>query len=311
MGSTGIDDLSQKAIEPELVDIGNKLLRRPSSTVELLMLLDEAESLLAKVWQQPPTSTCIALVQTMKALITDELLHNDDFNVQVAVASCCNELTRITALDFPYEDDPMREIFQLFMIAFEQLSCESGRNCYRSVHIVGTVAKVRSSLMLLDVDTDGLVVEMFRLFLNNTGSNNPSEGFKYMEMIMTMVIEESDKISFNLLRPLLASVKMKNRDISPISWELGKKVLENCETILRSYLREAAKAMNLEFDDYAEIVAYICHETSNNNNKVSKEVSPAAAAAGVLIQTDRISKSQIEFQSLFMKFSLCKLMMVM
>ena len=55
------------------------------------------------------------------------------------------------------------------MIAFEQLSCESGRNCYRSVHIVGTVAKVRSSLMLLDVDTDGLVVEMFRLFLNNTG----------------------------------------------------------------------------------------------------------------------------------------------
>ena len=28
---------------------------------------------------------------------------------------------------------------------------------------------------------------------------------------MTMVIEESDKISFNLLRPLLASVKMKNR----------------------------------------------------------------------------------------------------
>ena len=40
MGSTGIDDLSQKAIEPELVDIGNKLLRRPSSTVELLMLLD-------------------------------------------------------------------------------------------------------------------------------------------------------------------------------------------------------------------------------------------------------------------------------
>lgn len=44
----------------------------------------------------------------MKALITDEVLHNDDLNVQIAVASCCNELTRITAPEFPYEDVIMR-----------------------------------------------------------------------------------------------------------------------------------------------------------------------------------------------------------
>lgn len=67
-----------------------------------------AESLLAKVWQQPPRSTCKALFQTMKALISDELLHSDDLNVQMAVASCCNELTRITAPEFPYDDDTMR-----------------------------------------------------------------------------------------------------------------------------------------------------------------------------------------------------------
>ncbi|KAG6415758.1 hypothetical protein SASPL_123173 [Salvia splendens] len=173
-----------------------------------------------------------------------------------------------------------------------------GRNYYRALHIVGTVAKVRSSLMLLDVDTDGLVVEMFQLFLNNIGSNNPSDVFKYMEMIMTMVIEESDDISFNLLRPLLASVKMKNRDISPISWELGKKVLENCETKLQSYLREAAKVMNLEFDDYAEIVAYICHETSNDNNKVCS----CRRKSHLLLLVWK--SKQIEFQSLHEIFSL-------
>lgn len=43
MGSAVIDDSSQKAIEPELVDIGNKLLRRPPATDELLMLLDVCE----------------------------------------------------------------------------------------------------------------------------------------------------------------------------------------------------------------------------------------------------------------------------
>ncbi|XP_042034106.1 uncharacterized protein LOC121780576 isoform X1 [Salvia splendens] len=295
MGSAGIDDSSQKAIEPELVDIGNKLLRRSSSTDDLLMLFDEAETLLAKVWQQPPRSTCKALLQIMKALITDEVLHNDDLNVQIAVASCCNELTRITAPEFPYEDDIMRDIFQLFMIAFEQLSCESGHNYYRALHIVETVAKVRSSLILLDVDTDGLVVEMFRLFLNKIGSKNSSDVFKYMEMIMTMVIEESDEISFDLLRPLLASVKMKNRDILPISWELGNKVFENCATKLQRYLKEAVKAMSLEFDDYAEIVACICRETYDDNDMVSKEVSPAA---GVASQTDRISKAVKDICSL-------------
>ncbi|XP_047962752.1 sister chromatid cohesion protein PDS5 homolog C-like isoform X2 [Salvia hispanica] len=295
MGSAGIDDSSQKTIEPELVNIGNKLLRRPSSTDDLLMLLDEAETLLAKVWQQPPRSTSKALLQIMKALMTDEVLHNDDLNVQIAVASCCNELTRITAPEFPYEDDIMREIFQLYMIAFEQLSCESGRNYYRALHIVETVAKVRSFLILLDVDTDGLVVEMFRLFLNKIGSKNSSDVFKYMEMIMTMVIEESDEISFNLLRPLLASVEMKNRDILPISWELGNKVFENCATKLQRYLKEAVKAMSLEFDDYAEIVACICRETYNDNDMVSKEVSPAA---GVASQTDRISKAVKDICSL-------------
>lgn len=41
-------------------------------------------------------------------------------------------------------------------------------------------------------------------------SNHPSDVFKHMETIMTLVIEESDEI-FELLRPLLASVKMKNK----------------------------------------------------------------------------------------------------
>ncbi|KAH6781962.1 hypothetical protein C2S52_001230 [Perilla frutescens var. hirtella] len=227
----------------------------------------------------------------MKALITDELLHNDDPNVQIAVASCCNELTRITAPEFPYEDDTMRVIFHLFMIAFEQLSCESGRNYYRALHIVETIAKVRSSMMLLDIDTDELVVDMFQLFLINIGSNHPSDVFKHMEMIMTLVIEESEEISFELLRPLLASVKMKNKDISPVSWELGKKVFENCETKLQCYLREAVKALNLEFGDYAEIVARICHGTSDDNMAPKKDSS---AAAGGASRTDGLSKAVLE-----------------
>lgn len=58
------------------------------------------------------------------------------------------------------------------------------------------------------------------------------------------------------------------QDASPISWELGKKVFENCAAKLQSCLRGAVKTMNLEFDDFAEIVACICHDTFHESNTV-------------------------------------------
>ncbi|KAL8456983.1 hypothetical protein ACS0TY_035000 [Phlomoides rotata] len=293
MGSAVPDVSSQKAVEPGLIDVGKKLLRRPSAADELLILLEKAESLLAKVWQQPPRSTCEALLPIMKALIKDGLLSHDDVNVQVALASCFNELTRITAPEFPYNDDKMRVIFQLFMVAFEHLSGDSGCNYYRALQIVETMAKVRSSLMLLDVDNDNLVVEMFRLFLRNTRVNHPSDIFKYKEMIMTLIIEEIDEISFELLRPLLASVKMRNKDAKPITWVLGTKVFENCAIKLQRCLREAVKAMNLELDDYAEIVASICHDTFKEKYVVSKKVDLTAGDADCAPQTNEVIETNL------------------
>lgn len=286
MGSAGPDVSSQKAVEPGLFDVGRKLLRRPSSTDELLILLGKAESLLAKVWQQPPRSTCGALLPIMKALIKEELLRHDDIDVQVALASCFNELSRITAPDFPYGDEKMRVIFQLFIVAFQHLSGESGCNHYRALQIVETMAKVRSSLMLLDVDKDDLIVDMFRLFLKNVRDNLPSDIFKYMEMIMTLVIEESDEISFDLLRPLLASVKMRNKDTKPISWVLGTKVLENCAAKLQCCLRELVKAMDLKLDSYAEIVASIFHDTFKEKDVMSKKAPLTAVDEDSAPQTN-------------------------
>lgn len=76
-----------------------------------------------------------------------------------------------------------------------------------------------------------------------------------------------------MIIPILSKNVLVLQDISPISWELGKKVFENCATKLQRYLREAVKAMNLDFDDYAEIVAFICRETSNENNMVCSSLN--------------------------------------
>ncbi|CAA3009848.1 muscle M-line assembly unc-89-like [Olea europaea subsp. europaea] len=271
MGSPSHRDASQKELEDGLVEAGNKLLKLPSFIDELLILLEKAENLLPKVRQQPPKSTAKALLPLMTALVTDELSQHTDVNVKVSVAFCINELTRISAPDSPYSDDHMKGIFGLFMVAFEKLSCESGRNYERALQILETMANIRSCLMMVDIECDALIGEMFQLFLKTIRSNHPPSVFSHMETIMTLVIQESDEISFQLLSPLLASATMNNKNVSPISWELGEQVFRNCATKLKLYLRKAVETINLDIDEYAEIVTSICRDTSSRTNKVAKE----------------------------------------
>jgi hypothetical protein len=113
-------------------------------------------------------------------------------------------------------------------------------HCYtKAVSILDTIAKIRSCLVMLDLDCDALVVEMFQTFFKIISSSHPHNVFSAMETIMTMVIDESDDISLDLLIPLLASARKENVTVSPISWELGKKAITNCAAKLQPYLQEA------------------------------------------------------------------------
>ncbi|KAJ6703063.1 ANDROGEN INDUCED INHIBITOR OF PROLIFERATION AS3 / PDS5-RELATED [Salix viminalis] len=99
------------------------------------------EHLLANVEQAPSRSMQDALLPPMKALISSAILRHLDEDVRVAVASCMSEIARITAPDAPYNDDLMKEIFQLTVASFEKLSHESG-HCYtKAVSILENVAR--------------------------------------------------------------------------------------------------------------------------------------------------------------------------
>ncbi|KAL6563128.1 hypothetical protein OROHE_005715 [Orobanche hederae] len=270
MGSFANDDALLKVLEDELMDVGERLFRLPSSNVGLLILLEEAESILVRVPQDLPRSKADSLFPVMSAMITDELFRHADVNIQVAVASCLNEITRITTPTFPYSDDQMKEIFHLFMVALKQLSSESASNYVRAQLILETLATVRSCLIMLDLEVDAMIVEMFRLFFNTIRSNHSSDIFKYMETIMTIIIEESDDVPLDLLKALLDSVRMDNKQLSPASWELGKIVFEKCANKLEPYLRQALKQLNLEMDDYAEIVSFLCEAAPNGQNMLVK-----------------------------------------
>ncbi|KAK4350222.1 hypothetical protein RND71_029535 [Anisodus tanguticus] len=254
---------SQEEIKEGLKDYGIRLINPPPSIEELLYFLFfcKVESVLIKVGQAPADTMKDALRPVMRAMVSNELLKHADADVKVSVVSCISELSRITALQQPYDDGLMKEIFQLTVRALEELS-HSGRSYHKAVSVLETVADVKACNMLLDLECDV--------------PDHPNVVFTSMKEILTLLIEESDEISMELLQPLLIC--------SPISSKLGEKVLKECVSTVRPCLLEALKSRSMNLDDYAEIVSSICNEmpegeqmTENENVIDAVKVGPSAA----------------------------------
>ncbi|CAN4097913.1 unnamed protein product [Withania somnifera] len=202
-----------------------------------------------------------ALSPLMKALVSNDLLRHSDLDVKVAVASCISEITRITAPDAPYDDDKMKDVFQLIVSAFENLDDQSSRSYNKRVLILETVAKVRSCVVMLDLECDRLITEMFRHFLKTIREDHTETVFTSMETIMTLVLEESEEVSLELLTPLLASVKKDNGEVTPIAKRLGETVFANCAAKLKPYLPQAIESFQIPLSEYNKIVTSVLEGT--------------------------------------------------
>nr|XP_016504302.1 PREDICTED: neurofilament heavy polypeptide-like isoform X2 [Nicotiana tabacum] len=266
---------SDKELEEQLAEAGNKLLQPPSSLDELITLLDQVESSLSKVEQSPAKSMHDALSPLMKALVANDLLRHSDLDVKVAVASCISEITRITAPDAPYDDEKMKDVFQLIVSSFENLHDQFSRSYNKRVLILETVAKVRSCVVMLDLECDKLITEMFQHFLKAIREDHPENIFSSMATIMTLVLEESEEVPLELLTPLLASVKKDNEEVTPIAKRLGEKVFANCAEKLKPYLTQAVESLHISLDEYNKIVTSVCEGTlpavDHINDSVPKE----------------------------------------
>ncbi|KAF8094523.1 hypothetical protein N665_0360s0027 [Sinapis alba] len=241
-----------------LLNAGKDLLEPHSSTDSLLDLLHKVETLLSTVEQDPIVAVQTALRPSMKALVSAHLLRSSDSDVRVYVVSCLTEIMRITAPEAPYNDDHMKEIFEVTVEAFGKLADASSRSYKKAEAVLDTVAKVRSSLVMLDLECDDVILEMFRQFLKVISPDHPQPVQHSMETIMITVIDESEEVSMDLLEILLAAVKKENQDVSPMALGLVEKVLNSCSCTLRPYIMEALKSTGTSLDMYSPVVLSIC-----------------------------------------------------
>ncbi|PUZ76524.1 hypothetical protein GQ55_1G298000 [Panicum hallii var. hallii] len=251
-----------RQLEDRLREVGERLQAPPDEAEDLLKLLKEVEDCLLKVEQSPPESTSNAIRPATEALVRKELMGHTDPNVRLAVASCISEITRITAPDAPYDDDAMRDVFSLIVGAFQHLDDIQNPFFGRRASILDTVAKVRSCVVMLDLECDDLINDMFHHFLRTVSSGHSDTVISCMETIMRLVIEESEDVQPQIASCLLQNVRKEEKESSSPSFELAERVIGSCREKLKPVFLQSLKGTSLS--EYSQIVASVCEEGSDD-----------------------------------------------
>ncbi|XWS12972.1 hypothetical protein CRYUN_Cryun37aG0135600 [Craigia yunnanensis] len=258
--------MAQK-LEQHLKEVGSKLDSPPYTKDALLKLLKQAATCLSELDQSPPSSIMESMQPLLNAIVKPELLKHQDRDAKLLVATCICEITRITAPEAPYSDDVLKDIFHLIVGTFNGLSDTSGPSFGRRVVILETLAKYRSCVVMLDLECDDLVNEMFNTFFAVVRDDHPESVLSSMQTIMIVVLEESEDVRDDLLLVILSALGRNKSDVTPAARRLAMKVIEQCsgkheagiKQFLISLMSGDNQLVNSE-TDYHEVIydVYYC-----------------------------------------------------
>lgn len=229
--------MSRETVEAQLADVGKRLSQTSNSKGALFEVLKQASSLFIEIGQSPSANIVSAMKPSMDALVQQSLLKHKDKDIRVLVATCISEIMRIVAPEAPYTDEVLKDIFELIVATFQGLNETSSPYFTRRVSILETVAKVRSCVVMLDLECDELIHEMFQIFFS-TASEDPPNVMIAMRTIMCLVLEESEDIPRPLLDVLFNNILKERRTVSPAAHQLAKAVFERCSQKLEPYVRQ-------------------------------------------------------------------------
>ncbi|XP_071686777.1 uncharacterized protein [Rutidosis leptorrhynchoides] len=222
-------------IQTKLINARKKLLTVPSTIPNLLDVLAEVEQVLSEV--QRPLSESIerAIRPIVNPLIAKKLMKHHDMDVNISVVCCICEILRIMAPGLPYTNKQMKEFLELVVMTFEKLSSAFGRSYTRMAKFFTICSNFKMPALMSDLQLDGLVVRLFKQFLTVADSNS-SAVVAEMEEFLTMLIEESKPLNLELVDLLAASVQKDKQIVSPVCWQLGRNVINNCVAELKPHL---------------------------------------------------------------------------
>lgn len=144
------------------------------------------------------------MVPAVTHLGEHRLLKHEGKEVRL-VAHCLSELLRVTTLKAPLMDDKMREVLHVIIESSCGLRDIRGTSFNKRARALELMAKVKSCIIMLDLDCDDLILQMFHHFLDTISETNEIAIQDHIKDIMITIINESDEI-FQLIMSLLVVV---------------------------------------------------------------------------------------------------------
>ncbi|KAL0878226.1 hypothetical protein Bca101_027932 [Brassica carinata] len=248
-------------------EMGSRLLQssRPNKG-SLVKSLREAATTLSQI-EQPLVTETVSKKQALKLLeaelrplkksiIKHDLLKNRDNDVSLLVTVCVSEIFRILAPEPPFEDKYLRDIFNLFLAEFSELSDTVSPYFSRRAKILETVSRCKCCLLMLDVDCHDLIHEMFNTFFSvvrehheqnlvhqknakvqqrkaNTQQAQQSL-FNDILTIMTDILRE--EASSPLVGVILENLVKEGKDATPAANNLASSLIKNCADTLEPFI---------------------------------------------------------------------------
>ncbi|KZV51246.1 hypothetical protein F511_05903 [Dorcoceras hygrometricum] len=218
--------MAPKQLQQQLRELGAKLESPPVSKDALIKVLKQGASCLSEVDQSPPKPVMDSMDKFVTSVAKPELVKHQDREVKLFVAVCICEITRITAPEAPYEDDVLKDIFELIVGTFSGLNDINGPSFARRVVILETLARYRSCVVMLDLECDDLVNEMFKTFFKVASDEHPENALTSMQTIMEVLFEESEDVPENLLLIILSALGPNKENVNPAARRLAMNVIE-------------------------------------------------------------------------------------
>ncbi|KAL7213803.1 hypothetical protein ACSBR2_016356 [Camellia fascicularis] len=215
-------------LQQQLKELGSKLENPPTTKDSLINLLEQAATCLSELDQSPTKSILKSMQPFLNGIAKPGLLKHQDREVALLVATCFCEITRITAPEAPYSDDVLKDIFHLIVSTFSGLNDTSGPSFGRRVGILETLARYRSCIVMLDLECDDLVNQMFSTFFSVASEDHSESVLTSMQTIMVVLLEESEDVREDLLLVLLSVLGRNKSNFTISARRLAMNVIERC-----------------------------------------------------------------------------------
>ncbi|POO00116.1 Coatomer beta subunit [Trema orientale] len=175
-----------------------------------------------------------AAIKPLKKCIVHGLLQHRDKDVRLLVAICISETFRILAPEPPFEDKYLRDIFKLILSMFAELADTTSTYFSKRVKILETVSRCKCCVIMLDIDCNDLVMEMFNIFFSVVREHHQRSLINDILSIMTHILNE--EASQPLLDVILRNLLDEGKETPSASSQLAISVIQTCAEKLGPYV---------------------------------------------------------------------------